>query len=240
VSPLHLFLKVSTGRLQGSVLAKKSKTYATLDVLEGVLLDSEPARQFKKMKTEAVLDAIEGVLFDGTPARQFTASDVAARIKRPSEPIENAIERVKHWTRIGLLHPVGSQNPGSGRHRSYSTAAVLEAIFLNMLTEAVGMTAVRSRAFRETYDPIILILPTDKTKFIRITFSADKQSATCGTVTLNPNDPKDAVQFVNRLKRPDHDACILIDVAKIHARFKNPQGGLGGEHSQKGLEARRA
>ena len=170
--------------------------------------------------------------------RRFTASDVAAHIKRPTERIESAIERVKHWTNRAA-GPGRGPRLGSGRHRSYSKIAVLEAIFLNILTEAVGMTAVRSRAFFETYVPSYLLSSKDTTNFVRISFSADKQSATFGVVHLNPNDPKDAVQFVKWLQAAENDAAILIDVGKIHAQFDATQGELDGQHSKTDLEARR-
>ena len=48
-------------------------------------------------------------------------------------------DRVRHWTREGLLTPVGDKNPGTGRSRFYDETAVIKARVLNSLTEC-GMT----------------------------------------------------------------------------------------------------
>jgi MerR HTH family regulatory protein len=48
-------------------------------------------------------------------------------------------DRVRHWTREGLLTPVGDKNPGTGRSRFYDESAVSKARVLNSLTE-FGMT----------------------------------------------------------------------------------------------------
>jgi DNA-binding transcriptional MerR regulator len=51
-------------------------------------------------------------------------------------------DRVRHWTREGLISPAGEKNPGTGRARLYDESAVRKALVLNSLTE-VGLT-VRS------------------------------------------------------------------------------------------------
>jgi DNA-binding transcriptional MerR regulator len=48
-------------------------------------------------------------------------------------------ERVRHWTREGLLSPAGEKNPGTGRARLYDESAVRKARVLNSLTEC-GVT----------------------------------------------------------------------------------------------------
>jgi hypothetical protein len=48
-------------------------------------------------------------------------------------------DRVRHWTREGLLSPAGAKNPGTGRARLYDESAVRKARVLNSLTEC-GVT----------------------------------------------------------------------------------------------------
>jgi DNA-binding transcriptional MerR regulator len=48
-------------------------------------------------------------------------------------------ERVRHWTREGLLSPAGEKNPGTGRVRLYDESAFRKAKVLNSLTEC-GLT----------------------------------------------------------------------------------------------------
>ena len=45
-------------------------------------------------------------------------------------------ERIRHWTREGLLLPVDQHHAGTGRHRRYGPDAVYEAAILNALATA--------------------------------------------------------------------------------------------------------
>jgi len=45
-------------------------------------------------------------------------------------------ERIRHWTREGLLLPVDQHHAGTGRHRRYGSDAVYEAAILNALATA--------------------------------------------------------------------------------------------------------
>jgi DNA-binding transcriptional MerR regulator len=47
-----------------------------------------------------------------------------------------ASERIRHWTREGLLVPVDQHHAGTGRHRRYSPDAAYEAAILNALATA--------------------------------------------------------------------------------------------------------
>jgi hypothetical protein len=45
-------------------------------------------------------------------------------------------ERIRHWTREGLLLPVDQHHAGTGRHRGYSPATSYEVAVLNALASA--------------------------------------------------------------------------------------------------------
>jgi hypothetical protein len=45
-------------------------------------------------------------------------------------------ERIRHWTREGLLVPVNQHHAGTGRHRRYNPEASYEAAILNALATA--------------------------------------------------------------------------------------------------------
>ena len=79
-------------------------------------------------KNQAELDAMWGGI-----AGKLNAEGAAERLM---------FDRVRHWTREGLLSPVGDKNPGTGRARLYDKSAVRKARVLNSLTEC-GVT-VRS------------------------------------------------------------------------------------------------
>jgi DNA-binding transcriptional MerR regulator len=56
-----------------------------------------------------------------------------------------AIERIHHWTREGLLEPLGEKNPGRGRIRVYSDDVVYIARALNELADfGVGVAIMRA------------------------------------------------------------------------------------------------
>jgi hypothetical protein len=55
----------------------------------------------------------------------------------PAAPDAAAMsERIRHWTREGLLLPVNQHHAGTGRHRRYSPDASCEAAILNALATA--------------------------------------------------------------------------------------------------------
>ena len=45
------------------------------------------------------------------------------------------MERIRHWTREGLITPAGEKNPGTGRHRRYEKGALAEVAILNALAD---------------------------------------------------------------------------------------------------------
>lgn len=75
-----------------------------------------------------------------------TAKDIAERIKRRGEPLQAAVDRLRNWTKEGLIKPTGEKNPGKGRSRRYSKRAVFEAVLLQVLIDCTGKTAVAAAA----------------------------------------------------------------------------------------------
>ena len=65
-------------------------------------------------------------------AQTITAKDIAEKIKKPGEKRQVAVDRLKNWTREGLLKPTGEKHPGKGRfppifpERSLRCAAVAD------------------------------------------------------------------------------------------------------------------
>jgi hypothetical protein len=71
-----------------------------------------------------------------------TTKDIAEKIKRPGEDQQIAVDRLKNWTREGLLKTVGEKNPGKGRSRQYSQSALLDALLLQTLVDCIGPGAM--------------------------------------------------------------------------------------------------
>jgi DNA-binding transcriptional MerR regulator len=63
----------------------------------------------------------------------LNVSDIAERIAKPGMDKAAIVERIRHWTREGLLQPAGEKNPGTGRRRRYDGAALADAVVLNEL-----------------------------------------------------------------------------------------------------------
>jgi hypothetical protein len=72
----------------------------------------------------------------------LTARDIAKHIQRPGEPLTAAVDRLRNWTKMGIIKPSGAKHPGTGRKKQYSSAALLETILLQTLTDTFGSSAV--------------------------------------------------------------------------------------------------
>src|SRR5436190_11812196 len=68
-----------------------------------------------------------------------TVNDLAERVMRPGEDLRIACDRIRNWTREGLLSVAGEKNPGTGRARLYKKEALLEAVLLQILADNVGI-----------------------------------------------------------------------------------------------------
>src|SRR6478672_1164102 len=76
--------------------------------------------------------------------KAYSVSEIAEKIRRPGEDLRVVGDRIRNWTREGLLDPEGEKHPGTGRKRVYPESALLDAVLLEILTEAVGVPAVKA------------------------------------------------------------------------------------------------
>jgi DNA-binding transcriptional MerR regulator len=74
-----------------------------------------------------------------------------AKLNAEAAAVQPLFERIRHWTREGLLSPAGEKNPGTGRARLYDEAAFRKAKVLNSLTEC-GFTVRHLRAVIDFLD----------------------------------------------------------------------------------------
>lgn len=73
----------------------------------------------------------------------MTGAELAERIRSPDESHRAAADRVRHWTTLGILSPIGKRHPGTGKTREYSDSEAARAIVINALV-AVGLPASRA------------------------------------------------------------------------------------------------
>ena len=71
-----------------------------------------------------------------------SVKDIAEKIQRPDEPLQSAIDRLRNWTKEGLIVPSGEKHPGTGRARQYPRKVLFEAALLQVLIDCTGIAAV--------------------------------------------------------------------------------------------------
>ncbi|WP_439925297.1 hypothetical protein [Nitrobacter sp. JJSN] len=81
------------------------------------------------------------------PSPRLTVRDVARRVQRRGEDLEVVVNRLRNWTKEGLLEFVGDKHPGTGKMRLYSATAIVDAAVLTAFTD-LGLAAVRSTQFK--------------------------------------------------------------------------------------------
>jgi DNA-binding transcriptional MerR regulator len=78
----------------------------------------------------------------GAQLTLFTVSQIARQVASTPERRVAVMERIRHWTREGLIAPVGEKNPGTGRHRRYDENAVAAIAVLNAVASLGIQVAV--------------------------------------------------------------------------------------------------
>jgi DNA-binding transcriptional MerR regulator len=69
----------------------------------------------------------------------FTVDQSVRLSAENRKKIEAALrERIRHWTREGLISPIGEKNPGTGRHRQFEEDVLVNVAILTALA-GVGM-----------------------------------------------------------------------------------------------------
>lgn len=76
-------------------------------------------------------------------SRTFTVREIAGRIRRPDETLSAVIDRLRNWTKEGLLETAGAKNPGTGRRRHYPEDALVDALVLTTLSD-MGIPSVEA------------------------------------------------------------------------------------------------
>jgi hypothetical protein len=151
---------------------------------------------------------------------EITVRDIADQIRRPGEKIANTIDRVRNWTDESLLKPSGKKNPGTGKHRTYPESALADALVLSVLTDAVGMQAVRGpigRMFKSIaslgLESRIRDAQTRGSLFLFVGLS--REAAPEIAVV-------DAGNMPGMIGESPHDSLLVIDLWKLNQRL-NPK-----------------
>jgi hypothetical protein len=66
----------------------------------------------------------------------MTVGEIATRLVAITGDQSATVERLRHWTREGLMSPVEAHHSGTGRHRRYDQVAAYEAAVLTAIAAA--------------------------------------------------------------------------------------------------------
>jgi DNA-binding transcriptional MerR regulator len=78
----------------------------------------------------------------GTPT--LTVGEIAEQLGKVAPDAVATRERLRHWTREGLLAPVDRHHAGTGKHRRYDADSTYDAAILNAVASA-GLHVVTQR-----------------------------------------------------------------------------------------------
>jgi hypothetical protein len=73
----------------------------------------------------------------------LTVGQIAKLVREPVEKPKAVVDRLRSWTKEGLIKPLGRKRPGRGRKRLYSNRALLDAAILSRLAKYYGLWAPR-------------------------------------------------------------------------------------------------
>ena len=141
----------------------------------------------------------------------WTVSDIAARLAPIAPDVPNTVQRIRHWTREGILRPIeSSAHAGPGNHRLYGDSAVYSAAFLHVYTVA-GLPISHSRFLKK-------IMPqVDAAAAQWHTARQEKQTAKLESLVLGVS--ADGTIRINAPKSDTRDAVLtfVFDLAKLFA-----------------------
>jgi hypothetical protein len=71
-----------------------------------------------------------------TAGMPLTVGQIADQLRSLAPDAAETRERIRHWTREGLLSPIASHHSGTGKHRKYDASSVYDAAILNAVARA--------------------------------------------------------------------------------------------------------
>ena len=148
----------------------------------------------------------------------LTVSEIAERIRRPHEDVRIAGDRIRNWTREGLLVPVGEKNPGTGKVRRYPESALIDAALLQVITDCTGIAAVAAGMLLKEARAIFALMK--KTGELQSAALVISKSVGDTKWTMIPVKAKDIAQY---LSEDAHDTHTVIQVNRLLRHIQSPE-----------------
>jgi hypothetical protein len=158
----------------------------------------------------------------------LTAGEIAERIRESDDEDPRAIsERLRHWTREGLLRPIGRPK-GTGHHLRYPERVIVEAAILSRLTKRYGFWAKKLPSFTAA----LLDKAVEQIPKMRDHINKKKVAyLVCATIdgkfyanvqrvadpSIPDPSPEDRLQL-----SPSMDDAILINLNRLFAQLRVP------------------
>ena len=148
----------------------------------------------------------------------LTVSAIAERIRRPHEDIRIAGDRIRNWTREGLLEPLGEKNPGTGKVRRYPESALIDAALLQVITDCTGVAAVAAGALLKEARAIFALMKNAGE--LRSAALVISKSVGDAKWTMMPVKAKDVARY---LSEDAHDTHTVIQVNRLLNHIQSPE-----------------
>jgi DNA-binding transcriptional MerR regulator len=167
-------------------------------------------------------------------SRALTVSDLAEALAPIAPDVAGTIQRIRHWTREGVLQPIAFAHSGPGKHRRYSPAAIYSAAVLHVLTIA-GLPVSQSQFLTQLMQwsnefAMQWITARDKALIVksgRLTVAVTAK----GEIRVERRGPTDA-------DAPDVVLAIALDLAKIFTQVDVAAGRIRERQAQQALKPR--
>jgi hypothetical protein len=148
----------------------------------------------------------------------LTVSEIAEKIRRPHEDMRAAGDRIRNWTREGLLDPVGDKHPGTGKVRKYPQSALMEAAFLQVITDCTGVAAVAAGGLLDEAKKIFGLWKNDAS--LRDSMMVISKSVGDSKWTMKGVKTAGLLKYLSDIPGDTH---TIIDLKKLVDHIKLPE-----------------
>ena len=148
--------------------------------------------------------------------RTYTVTEIAGLIARKGEKLDLIGDRIRNWTKDGLLEPLGEKHPGTGRSRSYPEKALIEALVLLELMDCLGIQPVKARYYAGWFKSVKMIIERDAKQKKYLVFSRGLEEDLIRTTTSK--------ELAASLQASEITSHVVIDLSKLYAKIQqNPE-----------------
>ncbi len=143
--------------------------------------------------------------------RTYTVTELAGLIVRKGEKLDLVGDRIRNWTKDGLLEPLGEKHPGTGRSRTYPEKALIEALVLLELMDCLGIQPVKARYYSGWFKAVKLVLERDTKHKKYLIFSRGLEQDLIRTATSK--------ELVTALQTSEIASHVVIDLGKLYGNI---------------------